>query len=336
MCVFHGFRIVFIDKHELEWYEMINRGHCYKKLKTLDEILEIKFPMIQGGMGRISDGTFAAECSNAGILGTIASGGMTVDKVKKEILVCRERTLHPFAVNIIMDHPDLTDLLDLVISMKISIVTVSNGNALNLIKRLKEENITVLPVIGTPEFAKFYQRAGADALIAEGAESGGHIGPMTTMTLIPQICDEVEIPVVAAGGIGDHRQFRAAAALGACGVQVGTALLVSRECPVHEDYKKALLKAKGSSSIITGRILGDEVRVLKNAMTARYFELEKTDSIDEITNMLAGSYYRAVVEGDVENGSIMAGQVCGQLRNIRTLKEIIEDICYGKTDETRR
>lgn len=299
-------------------------------MKMLDEILGIKFPMIQGGMGRITNGIFAAECSNAGILGTIASGGMTADEVEREIAACKERTSRPFAVNIIMNHPDLERLSDLVISMEVPAVTVSNGNALKLIKYLKEKNIIVLPVLGTPEFAKFYQRAGADGLIAEGAESGGHIGPMTTMTLIPQICDEVDIPVIAAGGIGDHRQFEAARALGACGVQVGTALLASLECPVHENYKKALLKAKGSSSVVTGKILGDEVRVLRNAMTSRYFELEKACDIDGIKGMLAGSYYKAVAEGDMENGSVMAGQVCGQLRNIKPLKEIIGDICHGK------
>lgn len=299
-------------------------------MEMLDKILGIKFPIIQGAMGRITNGTFAAECSNAGILGTIASGGLTADEVKREIITCRERTAHPFAVNIIMNHPDLDYLSDLIISMEVPIVTVSNGNALKLIKCLKEKNIIVLPVLGTPEFARFYQRAGADALIAEGSESGGHIGTMTTMTLIPQICDEVDIPVIAAGGIADYRQFEAAKALGACGVQVGTALLASFECPLHENYKKALIKAKGSFSVVTGKILGDEVRVLKNAMTEQYFEFEKSANINEIKNILAGSYYKAVVKGDMENGSIMAGQVCGQLRSIRPLKEIIGDICYGK------
>lgn len=296
----------------------------------LDKMLGIKFPMIQGGMGRIADGAFAAACSNAGILGTIASGGMAANEVEKEIIACRERTSRPFAVNIIMDHPDLESLLALVISAKVPVVTISNGNALKLIQRLKEEDIVVLPVLGTPEFARFYQRAGADALIAEGNESGGHIGPMTTITLIPQICDEVDIPVVAAGGIGDHRQFEAAKALGACGVQVGTALLASLECPVHDNYKKALLKAKGSSSVVTGKILGDEVRVLRNSMVNRYFELEKNGDLDGIRDMLIGSYYKAVAEGDIENGSVMAGQVCGQLHSIRPIKDIIEEICYGR------
>lgn len=300
-------------------------------MEMLDKILGIRFPIIQGAMGRIADGTFASECSNAGILGTIATGGMTADEVKREIAVCKERTKYPFAVNIIMNHSDLEYLSDMIVSMEVPIVILSNGNALKLIKRLKEENIIVLPVLGTPEFAKFYQRAGADAIIAEGNESGGHIGPMATMTLVPQICDEVDIPVIAAGGIGDHRQFEAVKALGACGVQIGTALLASFECPVHENYKRALLKAKGSSSVVTGKIFGDEVRVLKNFMTNRYFELEKTGNIDEIKNMLAGSYYKAVVEGDIENGSIMAGQVCGQLHSTKQLKEIIEDIYYGKT-----
>ena len=300
-------------------------------MEMLDKILGIRFPIIQGAMGRIADGTFASECSNAGILGTIATGGMTADEVKREITVCKESTKYPFAVNIIMNHPDLEYLSDMIVSMEVPVVILSNGNALKLIKRLKEENVIVLPVLGTPEFAKFYQRAGADAIIAEGNESGGHIGPMTTMTLVPQMCDEVDIPVIAAGGIGDHRQFEAAKALGACGIQIGTVLLASFECPVHENYKMAVLKAKGSSSVVTGKIFGDEVRVLKNYMTNRYFELEKTGDVDEIKNMLTGSYYKAVVEGDIENGSIMAGQVCGQLHSTKQLKEIIEDIYYGKT-----
>lgn len=300
----------------------------------LDKLLGIRYPMIQGGMGRITDGLFASACSNAGILGTIASGGMTADEVGHEIGVCRENTPYPFAVNIIMDHPDLERLTDMVITMKVPVAILSNGNALKLIKRLKNEGLTVLPVIGTPEFARFCQRAGADAIIAEGAESGGHIGPMTTMTLVPQVCDEVGIPVIAAGGIGDHRQFRAAAALGAGGVQVGTALLVSKECPVHENYKRALLRAKGSSGVVTGRILGDEVRVLRNPMTDRYFALEREGNVPEIKGLLSGSYHRAAADGDTENGSIMAGQVCGQLHEIRPLKEIIEDICYGRTEET--
>lgn len=305
-------------------------------MKMLDEMLGIRFPVIQGGMGRISNGFFASECSNIGILGTIASGGMTADEVEREIRICRERTLNPFAVNITMDHPDLEQLSDMVVSMKVPVVILGNGNALKLIKRLKTENVIVVPILGTPEFAKFYQRAGADALIAEGTESGGHIGPMTTMTLVPEVCDEVGIPVIAAGGIGSHRQYEAAKALGACGVQIGTALLTSFECPVHENYKKTLLKARGSSSVVTGRILGDEVRVLRNPMTNRYFELEKAGDINGITAMLTGSYQKAVVNGDMENGSIMAGQVCGQLHDIKSIREIVEDICYGEVGQAEQ
>ena len=300
----------------------------------LEQMLGIKFPIIQGGMGRITNGVFASVCSNAGILGTIASGGMTADEVAQEIRICRGNTLNPFAVNIIMNHPELERLLDLVVSMKVPVVTLSNGNALKLIERLKKENIIVLPVLGTPEFAKFYQRAGADALIAEGAESGGHIGPMTTMTLVPEICDVVDLPVIAAGGIGNYRQFNAAKALGACGIQVGTALLVSSECPIHENYKNKLIKSIGSSSVVTGKILGDEVRVLRNSMTNRYFELERSGDIKGIMALLSGSYQKAVTDGDMENGSVMAGQVCGQLHEIRSLKEIVEDIYYGEATRT--
>lgn len=304
-------------------------------MKMLDKMLGIRFPVIQGGMGRISNGFFASECSNVGILGTIASGGMTADEVEREIRICRERTLNPFAVNITMDHPDLERLSDIVVSMKVPVVILGNGNALKLIKRLKAENIIVLPILGTPEFARFYQRAGADALIAEGTESGGHIGPMTTMTLVPEVCDEVDIPVIAAGGIGSHRQFKAAKALGACGVQIGTVLLASLECPVHENYKEALVRAKGSVTVVTGKILGDEVRVLRNSLTNRYFQLEKAGNVDRIKALLVGSYQKAVLDGDMENGSIMAGQVCGQLHGIRSIKEIVEDICYGESGRTK-
>ena len=301
------------------------------QMEMLDRILGIEFPIIQGAMGRIADGSFAAACSNAGILGTIATGGMTAKEAAREISICQEKTVFPFAVNIIMNHPNLDDLADIVTSMKVPIVILSNGNAMKLIKRLKEAGITVFALVGSPEFAKFYQRAGADAIIAEGAESGGHIGPMTTMALVPQVCEEVDIPIIAAGGIGGHRQFEAAKALGACGVQIGTALLASIECPVHENYKKALLKAKGSSSVVTGRVLGDEVRVIKNTMTNRYFELEKKGELLEMRALLSGSYYNAAVEGDTENGSVMAGQICGQIHEIRPIRKIIEDIYYGTT-----
>lgn len=297
---------------------------------SLDKILGLKYPMMQGAMGRIADGSFAAECSNNGILGTIASGGMEARKLREEISICKSKTLNPFAVNVIMDHPDIAEITDILVSMEVPIVILSNGNALELIKKFKAEGLTVIPVLGVPEVARYYQRAGADAIIAEGNESGGHIGPMSTMTLVPQVCDEVDIPVIAAGGIADNRQFRAARCLGACGVQVGTALLTSRECPVNENYKRALLKAKGASTVVTGRILGDEARVLRNHMTKTYFEYEARGDIDGAKSTLESSYYKAVVAGDTKSGSVMAGSVCSQLHEIRPLKDIIEEICYGK------
>lgn len=298
-------------------------------MKKLDSILGIRYPIIQGAMGGISGGKFAADCSNAGILGTIASGGLSCEELEKEIELCRKNTDFPFAVNIVMNHAELYNVLELTVSLDVPIVILGNGNAVKVIEYLKYQGKTVIPILSSPEFAKFYQRAGADVIIAEGCESGGHIGRLTTMVLVPQICDACDLPVIAAGGIADHRQFRAALALGACGVQIGTALLASRECPIHEEYKKIIIRSKSSSSVVTGHILGDEVRTIRNALTDEYFELEKKGDVNTIKSLLEGSLSRAVRDGDMERGSFMAGQVCGQIRSIRPLIEIIKDIFYG-------
>lgn len=296
-------------------------------MNKIKELLGINKPLIQGAMGRITGGKFAAESSNEGILGTIASGGISCIDLESEINICRKNTDKPFAVNVIMNHPELDEVLRLVVSMDVPAVILGNGNAVKAIEKLKEEGKVVIPISSSPEFARFYQRAGADAIIAEGCESGGHIGKLTTMVLVPQICNACDLPVVAAGGIADNRQYKAALALGASGVQIGTALLVSEECPVHENYKKMIVKSKSSSSVVTGTALGDEMRVIQNDLTDAYFDFVKKGKVEKLEELLTGSYARAVYEGEMERGSIMAGQVCGQLKKIRPLREIIKDIC---------
>lgn len=299
----------------------------------LRDLTGTEFPLIQGGMANIADGKFAAAVANAGGLGLIASGGFSVDRMKQEIAIAKENTDKPFGVNLMLMHPDIEALSDLVIEEGVKFLTTGAGNPGRFMEKWKKAGIKVFPVVASPTLAILMERDGADAVIAEGSESGGHIGEMATMTLVPQVCDAVNIPVIAAGGIADHRQFLAAHDLGACGVQVGTALLCSEECPIHENYKKAVIKAKGTDAVVTGRIGGTPVRVLKNRMTKEYIQNEKAGaSLEELEKFTLGSLRRAVFEGDTKTGSLMAGQTAGQVKEIRTLRSIIEDICTGKED----
>ena len=296
-------------------------------MKSLSEILGTEFPIIQGGMANIATGAFAAACSNAGGLGLIGVGGMNPKMLRDEIRICKEKTDKPFGVNIMLMHPDVDEFADIVVEEKVKVVTTGAGNPAKYMKKWKEAGITVIPVVAAPVLARLLEKSGADAVIAEGCESGGHVGEMTTMTLIPQTVDEVKIPVIAAGGIADKRQVKAAMALGACGVQVGTCLLVSEECPIHENYKKAVIKAKGSDTIVTGRIGGTPVRVLKNKMSREYVRKEKQGAgISELEKYTLGSLRRAVFDGDTDTGSLMAGQTCGQLTKIKPVREIFENL----------
>lgn len=298
---------------------------------TLTDITGTEFPLIQGGMANIATGEFAAAVSEAGGLGLIATGGFSCDALRQQIERARSLTDKPFGVNLMLMHPDIEQIADLVTEMKVPFLTTGAGNPARFMKKWKEAGIKVFPVVAAPALAIMMERSGADAVIAEGSESGGHIGEMSTMTLVPQVCDAVSIPVVAAGGIADHRQFKAAMDLGACGVQVGTALLASDECPVHENYKKALIKAKGTDAVVTGRIGGTPVRVLKNQMTREYIKSEKAGAtMEELEKFTLGSLRRAVFDGDTKTGSLMAGQTAGQIEEIRPLREIIKDICLGK------
>ncbi len=296
-------------------------------MKMLNEILGTKYPVIQGGMANIATGAFAAACSEAGALGTIGSGGMNAETLRKEIEICQSRTDKPFAVNLMLMHPQADEFAKIIEEMGVKFVTTGAGNPGKYMESWKKAGIFVMPVVAAPILAKHLEDLGADAVIAEGCESGGHVGEMTTLTLVPQVCDAVKIPVIAAGGIADHRQYEAALALGACGVQVGTCLLAASECPVHENYKNALIKAKGSDTIVTGRIGGTPVRVLKNTMSREYVRQEKLGAgKEELEKFTLGSLRRAVFDGDVKTGSLMAGQTCGQIHAVRPAAEIIREI----------
>lgn len=293
----------------------------------LQDLIPIKYPIIQGGMANIATGEFAAAVSNAGGLGLIASGGMDHIKIKEEIDKCRKLTDKPFGVNLMLMNPDVDAIAELLYEEKIAVITTGAGNPGKYLSRWKEQGSIVIPVVASVALAKKMVQLGADAIIAEGGESGGHVGDMTTMTLVPQVIAAVDVPVIAAGGIANGNQMAAAYALGACGVQVGTCLLVSEECPIHINYKNALLKAKDNGTTVTGRSQGAPVRILKNQMARQYLKLEKEGADKmELEKITLGGLRRAVFDGDVTTGSVMAGQVCGQLDEIRPIAEILEQL----------
>ena len=296
----------------------------------LNEMLHIKYPFIQGGMANIATGTFAAAVSNAGGLGLIGAGGMNTEMLREEIRICKSLTDKPFGVNLMLMNPEVDQMAEMIVEEGVKIVTTGAGSPAKYMARWKENGMMVMPVVSSSLIAKKMEQCGADAVIAEGTESGGHVGEMTTMALVPQIVDAVSIPVIAAGGIADGRQLAAAFALGAVGVQLGTCLLVSKECPIHEAYKAALLKAKDNDTIVTGRIAGTPVRILKNQMAREYVKNEKAGmGIMELEKFTLGSLRRAVFEGDTKRGSLMAGQVVGQLKDIRPLAKILDELYEG-------
>ncbi len=297
-------------------------------MRLLQELLNIRYPIIQGGMANIATGAFAAACSEAGALGVIGSGGMNAERLEEEIAVLRSKTDRPFGVNLMLMNPDTEEMADLVAREHVPVVTTGAGNPGKYLDKWKEAGIRVIPVSASVALARRLERAGADMIIAEGTESGGHVGEMTTMTLLPQMVDSLRIPVIAAGGIADGRQLAAAFVLGACGAQIGTSLLVSAECPIHENYKEALIKAKDNSTMVTGRSVDAPVRIIKNQMAREYQKLEREGAERmELEKLTLGSLRRAVFEGDTLTGSLMAGQVCGQLKEVRPAAEIIEKMC---------
>jgi len=241
----------------------------------LDQMLGIKYPFIQGGMANIATGEFAAAVTNAGGLGLIGAGGMNAEMLRENIRKCKSLTDGVFGVNIMLMNPQVDEMAEIVVEEKVKVVTTGAGNPSKYMQKWKEAGIKVIPVVSSVILAKKMEQHGADAVIAEGTESGGHVGEMTTMTLVPQVIDAVSIPVIAAGGIADGRQLAAAFALGAIGVQIGTVLLASEECPIHQAYKEAVIKAKDNGTVVTGRIAGTPVRIIKNTMAREYIKKER-------------------------------------------------------------
>ena len=290
------------------------------------EILGTEYPIIQGAMARIATAELAGAVSNGGGLGIIAAGGAPVEWVKEQIDKCRAITDKPFGVNIMLLADNVDELVNLLIEEKVAVVTTGAGNPGKYIPRFKEAGIKVIPVVANVTLAKRVQRAGADAVVAEGCEAGGHIGETTTMAMIPQMVDALDIPVIAAGGIADGRGLAAAYMLGAEGVQVGTRFLVAEECIVSQPYKEMVLKAKDSSTVATGRFTGHPVRVLKNKLSRQMLELEKTQDLEEFERLGTGALSRAVLQGDVEHGSVMSGQVAGLVNKEQPAAEIIREM----------
>lgn len=296
----------------------------------LNKLLGIEFPFIQGGMANIATGEFASAVSNAGGLGLIGAGGMTVDMLRENIDKCKSLTDKPFGVNIMLMNPQADEMAKLIVEEEVKVVTTGAGNPGKYMNMWKEAGVKVFPVVASVALAKRLVSSGADGVIAEGTESGGHVGELTTMTLVPQVVAAVDVPVVAAGGIASGSQLLAAFSLGAVGVQLGTCLLVSEECPIHDNYKQAVIKASDIDTIVTGRIAGVPVRILKNKMAREYVKQEKA-GVDkmELEKYTLGSLRRAVFEGDVLMGSLMAGQVSGQLTEIKPIRKIFEELYSG-------
>lgn len=293
----------------------------------LNQILGTEFPIMQGGMAQVATGAFAAAVSNAGALGIIGTGAMNGEMMRKEIETAKSLTDKPFGVNLMMMNPDVEEMAQIIAEEKPSVVTTGAGNPGKYVKMWKEQGIKVIPVVSSVALAKRLEREGVDAIIAEGTESGGHIGELTTMVLLPQVADAVSVPVIGAGGIASGRQMKAAEILGAVGVQIGTVLLGSEECPIHANYKNALIKAKDRTTVVTGRSVGVPVRVLKNGMTRDYLELEQSGAEKmELEKFTLGALRRAVHEGDVDRGSLMAGQDASYIKEIRPLRVILEEM----------
>ena len=294
----------------------------------LCDLLNIEYPIFQGGMAWVANAELASAVSNAGGLGIVAAMNSNREQLRAEIQKTRSMTDKPFGVNIMLMSPFAAEVAQVVCEEKVPVVTTGAGNPTQFMKQWLEAGIRVIPVIPSVALAKMVERRGASAVIAEGCESGGHVGELTTMALVPQVCDAVNIPVIAAGGIADGRGFAAALMLGACGVQMGTRFLVAEECTIHENYKEKVLTAKDIDTIVTGKRLGHPVRALKNALSRSFFEKEYDSSIsnEELEKLGAGALRKAVLEGDVNGGSFMCGQIAGLVKEKMSCKEIISSV----------
>ena len=297
-------------------------------MKTrITELLGIEHPVIQGGMAWVAEHKLAAAVSNAGGLGLIGAASAPEDVIRAEIRGAKELTDKPFGVNVMLMSPYADEVARVVVEEGVKVVTTGAGNPGKYIAMWKEAGIKVIPVVASVALARMMEKAGADAVVAEGTESGGHIGAATTMTLVPQVVDAVNIPVIAAGGIGDGRGIAAAMMLGAEAVQMGTRFCVAKECICHENYKNKILKAKDIDSTVTGRSHGHPIRCLRNPMSKEYLRLEKEGAgLEELERLTLGSLRNAVIDGDVKNGTVMAGQIAGMIKQEQTCQEIIDEI----------
>lgn len=297
-------------------------------MKTeITELLGIEYPVIQGGMAWVADYHLAAAVSNAGGLGLIAAGGAPAEWVREQIRETKKLTDKPFGVNIMLMNPEADKIAKVILEEDIKVVTTGAGSPEKYMADWKAAGVKVIPVIASVALAKRMERCGADAVVPEGTESGGHIGQATTMTLVPQVVDAVSVPVIAAGGIADGRGMAAAFMLGAEAVQIGTRFCVADECQIHENYKQRILKAKDIDSEVTGRSHGHPVRGLRNKMTREYLKLEAEGaSFEQLENLTLGGLRKAVVEGDVDNGSVLAGQIAGMITKRQSCQEIVDEI----------
>lgn len=297
-------------------------------MKTrITELLEIEYPIIQGGMAWVAEHNLAAAVSEAGGLGLIGGANAPGEVVREEIRKAREITKKPFGVNVMLMSPHADDVARVVVEEGVKVVTTGAGNPEKYMEMWKNAGIKVIPVVASVAMAKRIERMGADAVVAEGMESGGHIGELTTMTLVPQIVDAVSIPVIAAGGIADGRGIAAAFMLGAEAVQMGTRFVVAKESIVHDNYKQRLIKASDIDSTVTGRSHGHPIRCLRNQMTREYLKLEKEGkSFEELEYLTLGALRKAVQDGDVKNGTVMAGQIAGMIDKEMTCKEMIDEM----------
>ena len=296
-------------------------------------LLGIEYPIIQGGMAWVAEHHLAAAVSNAGGLGLIGAASAPADWVREQVRKAKELTDKPFGVNIMLMSPYADEVAEVIVEEGVKVVTTGAGNPEKYMKMWKEAGVKVIPVVASVALAKRMERSGADALVAEGCEAGGHIGESTTMVLVPQVADAVSIPVIAAGGIADGRGIAAAFMLGAKGVQMGTRFVATKECQVHENYKEKIIKAKDIDTRVTGRSTGHPVRTLRNDMTKKYLELEsKGATLEELEYLTLGALRKAVQEGDMKNGSVMSGQIAGLIKEELTCRELMERL-VKETDE---
>ena len=294
---------------------------------TITQLLGIKYPVFQGAMAQIARFELASAVSNAGGLGILASGGMSPEELREQIKKCKEQTTKPFAVNLMLMMPNINEIIDVVIEEGVKIVTTGAGTPRKFMPRLTEAGVKVIPVIPSVKAAKKMEELGCAAVVVEGMEAGGHVGTSTTMALLPQVTKAVNIPVIAAGGIADGRGVAAAFCLGASGVQMGTVFLATYECPISIEYKNLIVEADDTSTTLTGMKFGAPVRGIKNELTKRYHELEaQSSTLMELEELTLGSLRKAVYDGDVENGSVMSGQIAGLVDEIRSVEQVIVDV----------